>query len=465
MVISPKKDFKLAYYMKVTAVFDIGKTNKKFFLFDQNYQEVFKSYEQFEEIKDEDGFPCDDVLALQQWVQTTFQEALANPKFEIKAVNFSAYGASFVHLDKDGKILAPLYNYLKPFPETTLAQFYAKYGAKLQLATETASPPLEMLNSGLQLYWLKYTQPDLFKKIRWSLHLPQYLSYLLSGIPLSEYTSIGCHTMLWDYQKQDYHAWVYAEGIDQILAPIAATDLSINKKIEGKEIKIGLGIHDSSAALLPYRMIGSTPFLTLSTGTWSITLNLFNEVALSSEELEQDCLNFLSIDGKMVKAARLFLGNEYKIWTQKLATHFKQPLDLHKTIRPNTELLKQLDNLPKRVFKWEGIPNLEDSPTKTDLRQLKTFELAYHKLMQELVQLQLKAIHLAKGASPIKQIFIDGGFIENELFIHFLSKGLPNTLFVTTQTPLGSAIGAAIVMDDPILVSKKLRQHFNLQNR
>ena len=59
-----------------------------------------------------------------------------------------------------------------------------------------------MLNSGLQLYWLKKTKPEVFKKIKYSLHLPQYLSYIFTGIPLSEYTSIGCHTALWDYEKK-----------------------------------------------------------------------------------------------------------------------------------------------------------------------------------------------------------------------------------------------------------------------
>ena len=37
---------------KVTAVFDIGKTNKKFFLFDKDFKEVYKEYTSFKEIED-----------------------------------------------------------------------------------------------------------------------------------------------------------------------------------------------------------------------------------------------------------------------------------------------------------------------------------------------------------------------------------------------------------------------------
>ena len=40
----------------VILIFDIGKTNKKLLLFDEAYNMVHESIEQFQEIKDEDGF-------------------------------------------------------------------------------------------------------------------------------------------------------------------------------------------------------------------------------------------------------------------------------------------------------------------------------------------------------------------------------------------------------------------------
>ena len=449
--------------MNVTAVFDIGKTNKKCFLFDENYQEVYKSYQQFEEIKDEDGFPCDDIYAIKNWIYDTLREVMQQTQFQVKAVNFSAYGASFVHLDQKGNPITPLYNYLKPFPESLLASFYEKYGVSLKLATETASPPLGMLNSGLQLYWLKYTKPEIFRKVRWSLHLPQYLSFLLTGIPLSDYTSIGCHTMLWDYEKGDYHDWVYTEELDKILAPIVPTDLTIRKRVNGHQLNIGIGIHDSSAALLPYKMLKEQAFLTLSTGTWSITLNPFNRDILKVEELEQDCLNFLSIDGTTVKAARLFLGNEYKIWMERLAHFFKQEHHLHQTIKVDLDLLKKLQYFPKRLFKWESINSKDNVIQATDLSQFDSYEMAYHKLMLELVDLQIKALHLVQGSSKIKQVFIDGGFINNKLFGHLLAQGLPDHEFLRINKPLGSALGAAIVLEEPQTAAHLLSETIKLQ--
>ena len=92
------------------AIFDIGKTNKKLFLFDSKYNILLEKSIQFEEIKDEDGDPCEDLQALTEWVKTSISELMNLEAFNVLAINFSTYGASFVHLDKEGKSIAPLYN-------------------------------------------------------------------------------------------------------------------------------------------------------------------------------------------------------------------------------------------------------------------------------------------------------------------------------------------------------------------
>lgn len=447
--------------MPHTLIFDIGKTNKKCFLFDENYREVWKEYTCFEEIKDEDGFPCDDIKAISQWIKETFEKVLAHQNFEVKKVNFSTYGASFVHLDKMGKPLTPLYNYLKPYPKKILDSFYEKYGDKDAFAIQTASPSLGMLNSGLQMYWLKYARPEVFEKIRWSLHFPQYAGYLISDKLVSDFTSIGCHTGLWDFEKKDYHHWVYAEGIDRILPPAADTTTSFRKIYEGKEINIGVGIHDSSAALLPYIFCNEEPFLLLSTGTWSIALNPFNTTPFTIEELNQDCLNYMRADGGAVKAARLFLGNEYEIWTKILAEFFNQPIDKHKKIKPNPKVLEGLKRFRRPVFQWQSIAKATKQGAITDLSQFNTYEEAYHKLVQELADRQVAAIKLAIGETALKKIYIDGGFVGNRLFIQLLAQKLPDFELIANKAPLGSALGAAMAVSDQAIDPEFMTKNFS----
>src|SRR5580692_11807949 len=108
----------------VIAIFDVGKTNKKLFLFDENYKIVFEKSARFIETVDEDGFPCENLESLRQSVFDSLNEISRLKEFQIKAVNFSAYGASFVYLDEKGRAITPLYNYLKPYPEGLSKQFY-----------------------------------------------------------------------------------------------------------------------------------------------------------------------------------------------------------------------------------------------------------------------------------------------------------------------------------------------------
>jgi len=113
---------------KTIAVFDVGKTNKKVLLFDEQLNLVFQEEENFPELKDEDGFERDDVEGFLIWMNKILEKLIKNGEFEITALNFSTYGATMVFLNEKGELAAPVYNYLKPMPKGTLEGFYEKYG-------------------------------------------------------------------------------------------------------------------------------------------------------------------------------------------------------------------------------------------------------------------------------------------------------------------------------------------------
>src|SRR5215203_3861474 len=158
------------------AVIDVGKTNKKIFLFDQDYNIVCERSARFLETADEDGDPCENLEALRLSVFDSLRWLFTKHDFDVKAINFSAYGASFVNIDEDGNSVTPLYNYLKPYPEELKKGVYNAYGGEEAFSLNTASPVLGSLNSGMQLYRLKHEKPEVFKQVKYSLHLPQYLS-------------------------------------------------------------------------------------------------------------------------------------------------------------------------------------------------------------------------------------------------------------------------------------------------
>src|SRR5699024_2650562 len=139
-------------------------------------------------------------------VNSSLEMLRSTTEFQIEEINFSSYGASFVHVDPSGKPVLPLYNYLKPFPHDIKQQFFDTYGGEKLVSRETASPVLGHLNSGLLLYRLKFHK-HLLNQPGYSLHLPQFLSFLVAGKFYSDITSIGCHTLLWNFEKNEYHEW------------------------------------------------------------------------------------------------------------------------------------------------------------------------------------------------------------------------------------------------------------------
>ncbi|MFV0606880.1 MAG: FGGY-family carbohydrate kinase [Niabella sp.] len=418
---------------KVCAIFDIGKTNKKFFLFDEDYNIVFETAKNCIEIKDEDGFPCDNIVTMTQWIKDNLQEKLKDENFDIKALNFSTYGASFIHVGDNGQPLTPLYNYLKPFPELYEEKFYNTYGSKEKIALETASPALGLLNSGLQLYWLKNHRPEIFDKTRVSLHLPQYLASLFHKKYLSDITSIGCHTALWNFRDNQYHFWVSAETIDRKLAPLFGSDDVIPTTVADKELLCGVGLHDSSAAFIPYIQGVQEPFVLISTGTWCITMNPFNNNPLTKEELEQDCLCYMTYKSTPVKASRLFAGYEHEQETKKMAAHFNKDLKYFVQVKYNPELINStgFNTEPAGIFNCENYT---------------TYEEAYHRFIGKLVKQQKKSTDLVLQNSPVKKIFVDGGFAKNDIYMNLLARAYPGYEVYAASVSQATALGAALAI-------------------
>lgn len=427
----------------VIAIFDVGKTNKKLFLFDEHYKIVFEKSARFNEITDENGDPCENLDSLSQSVFNSLCEVFKLKEFDIRAVNFSTYGASFVYVDEQGEALTPLYNYLKAYPQDLKDLFYKTYGSEEAIAMQTASPALGSLNSGLQVYRLKHQQPEVFKKTKYALHLPQYLSYVLTGKACTDMTSIGCHTALWDFAENDYHRWVREEGITAKFAPVTSGNEVVTTTFEGKEIKVGTGLHDSSAALIPYLVSFTDPFVLLSTGTWSISLNPFDHTPLTAAELKNDCLNYLQYKGMPVKASRLFAGYEYEQQVKRIAEHFDQNTAKYRHIEYDADIVSKLTK------NRDVRSSMDVHPITFSARNLNDFandNEAYHQLMIDIIEQQKASTVLIMKGAPVKRIFVDGGFSKNAVFMHLLAAAFPDMEVFAASMAQATAVGTALAI-------------------
>ena len=429
-----------------TLVFDIGKTNKKVLVYDAALEVVHEASTQLAEATDDDGFPCEDLPALTAWMDA--QLAQVRSAYPITHLNVSTYGASLVYVDAEGQPVAPLYNYLKPIDTGFLRKLYRAHGGPQHFHAVTGSPPLGALNSGFQLAWFREADPAAFAKTHHALHLPNYLSYRYTGRAVADYTSIGCHTALWDMTRGRYHDWLGAGALRERLPEAAPAHGLTPGRGSAEGLQVGTGIHDSSAALVPYLRSSTEPFVLLSTGTWSIAFAPDNATPLTTYELSRDCLNFLRTDGTPVKASRLFLGREHDLQCAVLAEHFGVELGFYEMV-PYVE--RQDPRGERAQFVWqvlsgEYVGDVQLSAQgKTRLTDA-TYALAYHRLMRELVDLQIEQLRLLVDDDDLRTLHIDGGFADNPLFTAMLAAHYPRARVLPARHAQGTALGAALAL-------------------
>lgn len=427
-------------------IFDIGKTNKKILLFDRSLTLLHEEEVIFEEMKDDDGFPGDDIERLETWITDACNKYINGEQYSIRGINFTTYGATLMYLDDSGERLTPVYNYLKPMPEGIVEAIYGTYGGEKEFCRSTASPALGMLNSGFQALWMKERKPGIFGRVKTILHFPQYLSYLLTGHCSSEHTSIGCHTALWDFDRMTYHPWTRQLG-DTLPDP-EPVESTYPSKIFHKELPVGIGIHDSSSSLVPYFMNSAEEFILVSTGTWCISMNPFNAEALTADQLKKDCLAYMSIQQKPVKSSRLFLGHIHDVNVKRLSQLFEVDGAAYKGVAMNEDtisLIKQRIK-GKRVFFREGVPD-EYVDTSVPKESFSSFEEAYHQLISDLVDLTAGSIGLITDKEDsTKNIYISGGFSKNPIFLKLLASKYPDKKVYTSEIANATSLGAALVI-------------------
>jgi L-fuculokinase len=433
----------------VCVIFDIGKTNKKMVVLDQSFGVVHESRFEAEEVSDQDGYHADDLQSLVIWIKNSLRN-LIRSGWEVKAVNFAASGGSIVHLDAAGRVVTPLYSYLKTIPYDLKKQFLETYDATGQFTTETASTLNGFLNTGLQLYWLKYAKPDIYKKVDKSVFMPQYLQSIFTKKIFIETSSLGCHSSLWNFSENAYHQWVKEESLSVIDLEIVALNATEVVEFEGQKIHIGAGINSVAASLIPFQKLGLSRSILLSTGTDNVSLNPENTDALSQKELEQDAFLLLDAQGKTVRATRNFAGNEHERQIRHLAEYFDKPTDFYKSVKFDREIVRNLRSRLKQANLFEiELGCLADSPfVERNLNQFDSYEVAYHQFMLDLIAQQMASLRLVFGRTAPKTIYVEGGFAENEIFMNLLTEACTGLKIEGAKYDNATAVGAAMMMEE-----------------
>ncbi|NJB83490.1 FGGY family carbohydrate kinase [Wenyingzhuangia aestuarii] len=433
--------------VNVIAVIDIGKTNKKILLFNEEFEVVYRNATRFDEISDEDNYPCDDIESIENWIQSEIKRIQEEGEYCVKAINFSTHGASLIYLDKNGERITPLYNYLKPLNLEEYNELYDLYGGKEEFSRKTASPAYGMLNTGLQILKLQKEKPEFWNKVDAILHYPQYLSYLFTKQITADFTSVGAHTATWDFDNMQYHQWIQDKNIK--LPQPSNGRHAILADFNGQTIAVGSGLHDSSSSIIPVlQNCNNKEFVLLSTGTWIIAMNPYSTEKLTQHQLTNNCLCFMTPEKQQIKSSMQFLGRIHEVYLEPLAKQFNVHIDTHLELKLEVDYIAKLIAEDKRVYLSEGIDtDFEANPSL--LEQFNTYKEAYYQLTYEISKKVVAGIDLILDENnSLQDIYVSGGFNRNEMFIEFIAQMKKGVNVKIPNCKNESALGAALLMKD-----------------
>lgn len=191
-----------------------------------------------------------------------------------KSIGIDTWGVDFVLLDSDGKRIgnAVAYRDDRTKGMDTVLQ---KYISEAELYAKTGIQKMPF-NTIYQMLALKQQEPDLLAKAQSFLFMPEYLSYLLTGIKKHEYTIASTSNMINALEKKWDFDIINRAGLpSRLFGNIAAPGEKLGSLLAHIQERIGFDcdvvypcMHDTASAVVCAPIDDSSIYL--SSGTWSL---------------------------------------------------------------------------------------------------------------------------------------------------------------------------------------------------
>lgn len=414
------------------AVFDLGKTNSKLFVFSST-GEVVDERRTKPVWRDDGDLRVLDDEHLFGWMRESLDRAVA--EYGVDRVMFSGHGCTFA-LTKEGQLAHPILDYEQE-PPVDIAQ---RVDALVPDFSETFSPRLPLgFNYGRHILWLKDRNPELVAGADTILAYPQFWSWKFSGRQVSEVSYLGCHSHLWAPVANDFSSLVTQQEWREKMPALsrAGAELGTYKATgpDGSPVAVTVhnGVHDSNASLYYYRSLGFSDFTLVSTGTWVIIFN--SACPLEALDRDRDMLANVTVDHQPAPTIRFMGGREYDVasggWNRPISNEAIASV-IHKGIFALPSFAAG-GPFPGSTSHFVG-PGAEGE-------ERAAAALLYVTLMTDL------SLDLIRSANPI---VIDGGLVKTGAFASLLAALRPEQTVSASANPEGSAFGAAALAFEQI---------------
>ncbi|WP_226037405.1 rhamnulokinase [Aquibacillus saliphilus] len=216
---------------------------------------------------------CWDIQLLFNEIKTGIGQCLEKG-LQPESIGIDTWAVDFVLLDENDQLLTEAVAYRDSRTDGIMDEVF-EIISKEKLYLETGIQFLKF-NTIYQLYSIKKTNPEILKKAKTFLMIPDYFNYLLTGKKANEYTNatstqlVNAFTKKWDYQLLD-QLGINKEMFQEIKPP--KTDLG-NLKEElvaefGFDMRVLLpATHDTGSAVISVPEVDDTIYI--SSGTWSL---------------------------------------------------------------------------------------------------------------------------------------------------------------------------------------------------
>ncbi|MGK7394174.1 MAG: FGGY-family carbohydrate kinase [Candidatus Cyclobacteriaceae bacterium M3_2C_046] len=449
------------------AILDVGKTNKKILIYDEDLKIVDSSFKVFPEIT-ENEILSDDIEAIGKWFIQELKHFAQS--YSIKVISVTTHGATFVCLDKQGNLAVPEVSYTHDPGPGFDQKFYQQFGDSISMQQSTATPDFSaLINIAKGIYFVREKYPEQFKQVDKILNYPQYFGYLLTGKAGAEPTYIGCHTYLWDFHRKNWSAVAQKLGVYHLLPQKISHPWDVLGKVKpeiagetglSEETLVTLGIHDSNASLMPYIISGQGNFVLNSTGTWCVVMRQAEQVHFNQEDLGKIVFYNLSAFNQPVKTAIFLGGLEFDTYS-KILREINQREDFpaydqdvyQQVVKNQREFILpsitrgtgQFPESAPRVIEGDNVYDFETIEQKKDFPDFfKDYEYAMAVLNISLA-LQTQVALQRVGVRDGMNIFTEGGFRKNIAYNAVLTSLYPASEVATTNLNEATAFGAALL--------------------
>ena len=365
-------------------------------------------------------------------------------KYNLKHFISAGHGSGIVFvgedfdLNDDGTTL-PMIDYEQSIPadieksyEKICGDFYDR-GSKIMGSASHAAR---------QMLWAETVEPHKFKKSKWVLGVAQYWAWRLSGVAVSEVTSLGAQSHLWNTLEKNWSKIVYKKNWHKLLPPVKQT-FSCLGKIREKLVKnynlprdmlVYVGGHDSSINFYRYQAAGLKNICAISTGTWivamadNVTLNLIKESL--SMTINSD------VSGEIVGGSLAQGGREYEILSNANSKDFRVDIpSLIKIIKQQTIAIPSFGNYDG-PFPGSANRGKIFGPIPKNQKEKHALAVLYTALL---------TFTCAEKFGNNRDLILDGSYLRDTVFAQIVAKLCDKRKTYFDNETYGIASGAALL--------------------